>query len=105
MLTLYYVVDGTDHGLEPKNRMRVELYLKGDNRKRKVVPYSALYYDGQGISWVYTISGPLTFERKRIVVERIDGDSVILKDGPSVGTLVVTVGAPQLFGAEVIFKR
>jgi hypothetical protein len=39
------------------------------------------------------------------VVERIDGDSVILKDGPSVGTLVVTVGAPQLFGAEVIFKR
>ncbi len=105
MLTLYYVVDGTDHGLEPNNRMRVELYLKGDNRKRKVVPYSALWYDGKGISWVYTISGPLTFERKRIVVERIDGDSVILKDGPSVGTLVVTVGASQLFGSEVIFKR
>ncbi len=66
---------------------------------------TALYYDGQGVPWVYTISGPLTFERKRIEVERIDGDSVILKDGPSVGTLVVTVVAPQLFGAEVIFKR
>ncbi len=105
MLMLYYVVMGTDHGLIGKSRIRVELQLKGNNRKRKVVPYSALYYDGQGVSWVYTISGPLTFERKRIEVERIDGDSVILKAGPSVGTPVVTVGARQLFGAEVTFKR
>ncbi len=101
----FNVVNGTDQGLKAKSSIRVELPLKGNNRKRKVVPYSALYYDGQGVSWVYTISGPLTFERKRIVVERIDGDSVILKDGPSVGTPVVTVGAPQLFGAEVTFKR
>ncbi len=105
MLMLFYVVNGTDHGLKAKSRIRVELPLKGNNRKRKVVPYSALYYDGQGVPWVYTISGPLTFERKRIEVERIDGDSVILKAGPSVGTPVVTVGAPQLFGAEVTFKR
>ncbi len=105
MLMLYYVVEGTDHGLKPKSRMRVELRLKGDKAKRKVVPYSALYYDGQGVPWVYTISGPLTFERKRIEVERIDGDSVILKAGPSVGTPVVTVGARQLFGTEVTFKR
>ena len=105
MLPLYYVVEGTDHGLKAGNRMRVELQLKGNNKKRKVVPYSALYYDGQGVSWVYTISGPLTFERKRIEVERIDGDNVILKKGPKIGTPVVTVGTPQLFGAEVIFKR
>lgn len=105
MSTIYYIVEGGNHGLKAKNRVRVELPLKGDNKKRKVVPYSAVYYDGQGTPWVYTIVGPLTFERKRIEVERIDGDSVILKKGPSLGTPVVTVGAPQLYGAEVIFKR
>ncbi len=105
LLTVYYVVEGTDHGLEAKSRMRVELLQKGDNRKRKVVPYSALYYDDRGVSWVYANTKPLTFERKRVEVERIDGDDVILKAGPGVGTPVVTVGIAQLYGAEVIFKR
>lgn len=105
MLTLYYVVKGKDHGLKVNSRMRVELQLKGDDRKRKVVPYSALYYDGKGTPWVYANTKPLTFERKRVEVERIEGDDVVLKDGPSVGTRVVTVGAALLYGAEVIFKR
>ena len=105
MLTLYYVVKGKDHGLKANNRMRVELQLKGDDRKRKVVPYSALYYDGRGTPWVYVNTKPLTFERKRVEVERIEGESAILKDGPSVGTRVVTVGAALLYGAEVIFKK
>ena len=105
MLTLYYVVKGKDHGLKANDRMRVELQLKGDDRKRKVVPYSALYYDGKGTPWVYANTKPLTFERKRVEVERIEGDDAVLKDGPSVGTRVVTVGAALLYGAEVIFKR
>jgi hypothetical protein len=105
MLTVYYVVEGTDHGLKPKSRIRVELRQKGSNKKRKVVPYSALYYDDRGVSWVYANTKPLTFERKRVEVERIDGDNVILKAGPDVGTPVATVGVAQLYGAEVIFKR
>ncbi len=105
MLTLYYVVNGKNHGLKANARMRVELQLKGDGRKRKVVPYSALYYDGKGTPWVYVNTKPLTFERKRVEVERIEGDDAVLKDGPSVGTRVVTVGAALLYGAEVIFKK
>ncbi len=105
MLTLYYVVKGKDHGLKANDRMRVELQLKGDDRKRKVVPYSALYYDGKGTPWVYVNTKPLTFERQRVEVERIEGESAVLNDGPSVGTRVVTVGAALLYGAEVIFKK
>jgi hypothetical protein len=105
MSTIYYVVDGQNNKLKAKDRVRVELPLKGNNTKRKVVPYSSVYYDGQGTPWVYTIVGPLTFERKRIDVERIIGDEAYLKAGPSVGTPVVSVGASLLYGAEVIYKK
>ncbi len=105
MLTLYYVVKGKDHGLTANNRMRVELQLKGSGKERKVVPYSALYYDGKGTPWVYVNTKKLTFERKRVEVERIEGESAVLKSGPEVGTRVATVGAALLYGAEVIFKR
>jgi hypothetical protein len=105
MLTLYYVVKGKDHGLTANNRMRVELQLKGSGKIRKVVPYSALYYDGKGTPWVYVSTKKLTFERKRVEVERIEGESAVLKSGPEVGTRVATVGVALLYGAEVIFKR
>ncbi len=105
MLTLYYVVKGKDHGLTANSRVRVELHLKGNDRRRKVVPYSALYYDGKGIPWVYVNTKKLTYERRRVRVERIEGESAVLKSGPEVGTRVATVGAALLYGAEVIFKR
>jgi hypothetical protein len=104
MLSLYYVVSGTDHGLEPNKRMRVELQLDGSDEKRKVVPYSAVYYDAKGAAWLYVNPEPLVFHRQRIGVERIAGDWAVLSDGPPVGTTVVTVGAPLLYGTE-IFKK
>ncbi len=105
MLTVYYSVSGNHHGLTMNNRMRVELTLKGSGRTRKVAPYSAIYYDGKGLPWVYVQTKPLTYERKRVVVDRFVGDDAVLKDGPSLGTEVVSVGASLLFGAEVIYKR
>ena len=104
MLSLYYVVSGKDHGLTVNNRVRVELRLAGGAEKRKVVPYSAVYYDGGGAAWVYVNLQPLAYERQRIDVERIEGDLAVLSKGPPVGTPVVTVGAPMLHGAE-IFKK
>jgi hypothetical protein len=104
MLSLYYVVSGKDNGLTVNHRVRVELQLGGSAAKRKVVPYSAVYYDGQGAAWVYVSTQPLTFERQRIEVERIEGDLAVLSGGPTVGTAVVTVGAPMLYGVE-IFKK
>jgi hypothetical protein len=104
MLSVYYVVPGADHGLEHNLRMRVELQLDGSGEKRKVVPYSAVYYDAKGTPWLYLNPEPLVFHRTRVNVERIAGDVAVLADGPAVGTSVVTVGAPLLYGTE-IFKK
>jgi hypothetical protein len=104
MLVLYYVVAGSDHGLELNKRMRVELQLAGGEEKRKVVPYGAVYYDARGASWVYVNGRPLTYERSRVAVERIAGDLAVLAEGPPVGTPVVSVGAPLLYGAEIFGK-
>ena len=35
-----------------------------------------------------------------IEVDRIDGDTAHLTEGPEAGTSVVTLGAAELFGAE-----
>jgi hypothetical protein len=104
MLAVYYMVPGKDHGLVRNSRMRVELQVVGNEEKLKVVPYSAVYYDGKGAAWVYVNSKPLTYERQRIGVDRVVGDLAVLSDGPAVGTSIVTVGASMLFGAEIFGK-
>lgn len=103
-LSLYYLVPGKDHGLTLNSRMRVELQVAGSNEKQRVVPYGSVYYDGKGAPWVYVNGTPLTYQRQRIGVERIVGDLAVLSEGPAVGTPIVTVGAPMLYGAE-IFKK
>jgi hypothetical protein len=103
-LSLYYLVPGKDHGLTVNGRMRVELQVAGNDEKLKVVPYSSVYYDAKGAPWVYVNGTPLTYQRERIGVERIIGDLAVLSEGPAVGTPIVTVGAPMLYGAE-IFKK
>ena len=100
MLSLHYIVPGADHGLTLNSRLRVELQISGTEDKRKVVPYSAVYYDSKGVAWVYVNTKPLTFERQRINVERVVGDVAILSGGPAIGTPVVTVGASLLFGTK-----
>lgn len=64
------------------------------------MPYAALIYDHGGNTWVYTNPEPQVFVRAAVEVDRIDGDTVHLADGPERGTTVVTLGAAELFGAE-----
>lgn len=71
-----------------------------DGATRTVVPYAAVIYDATGATWAYTNPEGLVFVRAPIAVERIDGDRVVLTSGPPPGTLVVTVGAPEFWGAE-----
>ena len=104
MLSVYYVVPGKDHGLMVNSRMRVELPMIGAEEKQKVVPYSAIYYDGKGTPWVYVTSTPLVYERQRVAIERVAGDLAVLTEGPAVGTMVVSVGASMLFGTEIFGK-
>ena len=67
---------------------------------RLVVPYGAIMYDAKGATWTFTNPQPLVYVRHKIVVENIEGDRVILSEGPPAGTVVVTVGAAELMGAE-----
>ena len=71
-----------------------------DGEQRLVVPYSAVIYGLNGETWVYVGPETLTYVRESITVDYIEGDLVILSDGPAVGTNVVTVGVPELYGAE-----
>jgi hypothetical protein len=57
-------------------------------------------YDPKGGTWTFTNPQPLVFVRHKIVVDRVEGDRVILSEGPPAGTVVVTVGAAELMGAE-----
>lgn len=71
-----------------------------DGATRRVVPYSSLLYDSRGQTWVYTNPQPRTFVRQQVNVDRIEGDSVLLSDGPPAGAQVAAVGVAQLYGAE-----
>src|SRR5512134_1693680 len=46
--------------------------------KGRSVPYSAVIYDTEGNTWVYTNPAPLTFVRVPIFISRIEGDQAFL---------------------------
>lgn len=72
----------------------------GGGKGRIFVPYSAVLYDTNGETWVYTSPSRLVFVRAGIEVDRIEGDRAFLSQGPRAGTQVVTVGAAELLGTE-----
>ena len=66
----------------------------------EVIPYSAVVYDNDGSTWTYVNTTGRTFVRESIVINAIQGTVAMLGRGPAVGAAVVTVGAPELLGAE-----
>jgi hypothetical protein len=70
-----------------------------------VIPYAAVLYGLEGETWTYTNPEPLVFVRQPIVIDHIDGDSVVLSEGLDTGTAVVIIGAAELYGAEVGVKK
>jgi hypothetical protein len=69
-------------------------------KQRKVIPYGALLYDSKGDTYVYVTSQPLTYVREPVTVDYIGAGSVVLTEGPAAGTVVVSVGAAELYGTE-----
>lgn len=98
---LYYRVTGDAAGLKNGQYVLVEVPYHGNGRNHKVIPYGALLYDYQGDEWVYTNPEPAVYVREAIDIAYIEGDKVFLNEGPAVGTIVVTVGAAELFGTEL----
>lgn len=72
------------------------------------VPYSALLYDPDGKEWVYTSPKHRVYIREKIKVDYIEGIEspdgrkmvAFLKEGPEIGSKVVSVGALELYGTE-----
>ena len=70
------------------------------NGQGMVMPHSAVIFDADGETFTYTVPEPRTYVRQKIVIDHVDGDSVMLSDGPPAGTEVVTVGAALVYGSE-----
>ncbi len=69
------------------------------SRGRAVVPDSALLYQPDGSSAIYTVTGPLTYTLATVGVASIQGSQVYLT-GLKPGTTVVTVGGEELLGVQ-----
>ena len=82
-------------------RLGVETAPVAASGSSLTVPYAALIYDAQGVTWSYVNSAPLVYLREKVTVDRIEGETAILSAGPAAGTTVVTTGAAELYGAEI----
>ncbi len=86
---------------EAAKRLGIETTAVSElDARHEAVPYSAVIYDAEGHSWVFTTSEELNYVKAPITIDRIDGDRAILTEGPPPGTEVVTQGAEELFGVE-----
>ena len=66
----------------------------------KTVPSAAVIIDPAGVYWVYTNPEPLVFVRQELQSVHEEGQRAFYRAGPSIGTFVVVVGVPELYGAE-----
>jgi hypothetical protein len=69
--------------------------------KDLTVDHAALIFDKAGKPWVFTVVGPRTYVRAAVTIKEVQDNVVILSAGPPAGTQVATVGAIELWGAEL----
>jgi hypothetical protein len=65
------------------------------------VDHAALVFDKAGKPWVFSVVGPRTYVRATVTIKKVQDNVVTLSAGPPAGTQVVTVGAIELWGAEL----
>lgn len=71
-----------------------------DGSTRLTVPYAAIIYDTIGDTWVYAHPEPLSYRRAPITIDYIEGDLVVLLDGPEPGTEVAVTSVAELYGTD-----
>ena len=81
-------------------RLDIQTVLVEAASEGSVVPSAAVIIDPDGVYWVYANPDPFVFLRHEIrpVVE--EGGQAFFVEGPEVGTAVVVIGVPELYGAE-----
>ncbi len=97
---LYYAVGGRMPGLRVGQRLEVELPTTGTAATGLVVPQDAVLRDAYGGEWVYVLTKPHVYERRRIEIASVEGKQALLTRGLSNGDKVVIAGAAELFGTE-----
>jgi multidrug efflux pump subunit AcrA (membrane-fusion protein) len=100
----YELENDAGRTLRPGERVSVTVFLRGEEESL-VVPWAAVVIDIHGGAWVYESLGKGRYQRRRVEVRQVDGDSAVLHSGPRPGTLVVTAGAAELFGTELGFSK
>ena len=86
---------------EAARRVALQTTIVGGRAGELTVKHGALVYDKKGLPWVFAVVAHLTYVRSAVTVTHVDGDLVTLSSGPPAGTEVVTVGAIELWGAEL----
>jgi hypothetical protein len=86
---------------EAVRRVALQTTVVGAGNGGVTVHHAALVYDKKGLPWIFAVIGPRTYVRSAVTVDHVDGDVATLKSGPPAGTEVVTVGAIELWGAEL----
>ena len=79
--------------------LQTAVAARADRGPQTVVPYSALLYQPDGSSVIYTVTGPLTYTLVPVGVASIQGNQVYLT-GLAPGTTVVAVGGEELLGVQ-----
>lgn len=97
---LYFELANADGRFRPGERVSVALPLTTAENSL-VVPWASVLHDIHGGQWVYEQTGPQTYVRRRVSVERVAGKDAVLAGGPAVGAKLVTDGAAELFGTEL----
>lgn len=96
---LYYALPNPGGVFRIGQRVAVDLPTSsGDSGL--MVPATAILRDIYGGEWVYVMTGPHSYERRRIEIIAVEGDQAMLGRGLARGDKVVTVGAAELFGTE-----
>ena len=101
---LYYELKNPDGQYRPGQRLGATLALSGETEQRGI-PWSAVVQDVNGGSWVYEVTAPQTFIRRRVQVRQVIGDWMVFDKGPAVGAKIVTEGVAELFGTEFGFGK
>ena len=97
-IDLMFEVPGASN-LSPGERVNVRLTGKG-SESALVVPHGALLNDIHGGTWVYVRTAEHVYARRRVEVQDVVNNLVLLSRGPEVNTPVVTTGAAELYGVE-----
>ncbi|MBC7828849.1 MAG: efflux RND transporter periplasmic adaptor subunit [Chitinophagaceae bacterium] len=98
-INLFYEINNSKGDFRPGQKVSATLPFKGVQASL-TIPYSAILYDIHGGTWVYENTEPRVFIRRRVELQRVDGNMAVLQRGPKPGTKIVTAGAAEIFGTE-----